>query len=452
MTAKYFRQLALFITSLLLLAHAAHAQTAAPRRHLIICVDGVGFATIEKMRAEGRFKSFRQPARMIAPYPTLTDVALSEILRPAGANDPPGYEDSYFDVAGNKMRGGVFDRFREDRFVAGTFRDLFDYHPSALKSGLGYAAPPLTTYLEALTDLIRLRQKFRAARGPVFLGYTGATDTLAHLGGARMLRSFLARLDDTVDDLVRESDGQLEVTIFSDHGNDFRAFRRAPLKDALRHAGFKRADKLEDERSVVLPQFGLVGSAELWTKEGNERRLAEVLAQVRGVDFAAYETAGVVHVLSRAGEATIEQRGGRFRYQTQTGDPLVLRETLRALGTAGKVDTEGFVADADWFAATCASERPDAVRRVYAGVTSLVRNRANVFVNFTDGYYSGSTTLDIVAFLQATHGNLGRGQSLGFVMSIARDLPPYLRASDMWSAIGSPALAKSPRQNIGTAK
>jgi hypothetical protein len=440
--------IALFI--LLLSCHTTHAQEALPQRHLIICVDGVGFNTIEKMRAEGRFKSFRQPAHMIAPYPSLTDVSLSEILRPVGANEPPGYEDRYFDVASNKMRGGVLDRFRQERFVAGTFRDLFDYHPSALKSGLGYAAPPLTTYLEALSDLTRLRQQFHKAHGPVFLGYTGATDTLAHLGGERMLRSFLAHLDDTVAELERESGGTLEITIFSDHGNDFRTYHRAPLKDALQRAGFKRAGSLQDEHSVVLPQFGLVGSAELWTRAGNERRLAEVLAQVRGVDFAAYEQTGVVHVLGRSGEAALEQRGDRFRYQTLTGDPLALNDTLRVLGKAGKTDADGFIADADWFAATCTGDRPDAVRRVFDGVNGLVRNRASVFVNFVDGYYSGSMALDIVAFLQATHGNLGRGQSLGFVMSNTRDLPLYLRASEVWPAIGSPTLEKSPRPNIGT--
>jgi hypothetical protein len=33
----------------------------------VICVDGVGFSTIGKMRAKGRFKSFHPPSRMISP-------------------------------------------------------------------------------------------------------------------------------------------------------------------------------------------------------------------------------------------------------------------------------------------------------------------------------------------------------------------------------------------------
>ncbi len=446
----------LFIcASLCLLTSPLRAQTKAeqPHRHLIICIDGVGFATIERMRAEGRFKLFHQPAHMIAPFPTLTDVSLSEILRPVGAGEPAGYEDSYYDVASNRMRGGIADRFRQDRFIVGTYRDLFDYHPSALKSGImGYAAPPLSTYLAAVADLVSLRQRFRASREPVFFGYTGATDSLAHLGGERLLRSFLARLDDTLAELVRESGGHTEVTLFSDHGNLFRSYRRAPVKDALKRAGFKRVNSLQDERSVVLPQFGLVGSAELWTKPGNEPRLAAVLAQVRGVDFAAYAQGALVYVSSHTGQAVIERRGERFSYRVLTGDPLELNETMRTLSAQGQIDRDGFSADADWFAATCASARPDVVRRVYASATQQVRNRASVVVSFSDGYYTGSVLLDTFAFMKATHGNIGRGHSLGFVMSSAQELPAYLRAGDVWPALGSPVIKQAPRPDLHAAK
>ncbi|HEV7903904.1 MAG TPA: hypothetical protein VGO96_08695 [Pyrinomonadaceae bacterium] len=417
-------------------------EANAARRQLIICVDGVAFQTIEKMRAEGRFKLFRQPARMIAPFPSLTNLALSEILKPAGAGEAVGYEDNYFDVEHNKMRGGLLDRFRGARFIKGTFRELFDYHPSAVKSGLGYAAPPASTYLESLTDVLRLKQKFRASHEPVFFAYTGASDSLAHLGGERMLKSFLVRLDETVKDIVREGGGRVEVTIFSDHGNDFEGYRRVSLKSALRRANFKLQQKVKDERSVVLPQFGLVGCAVMWTKESNEARLSQVVSRVRGVDFAAYEKDNLVYVLNERGAATIERRGGRFRYRPAQGDPLELLPVAEKLKRQGKSDTENFIADEDWFAATIESARPDVLRRVFEGVSERVNNRANVLVNFADGYYTGSASLDLFAFLQATHGNLGARQSFGFVMSSALDLPPYLRARDVWRAIGSPVLKK----------
>ena len=416
---------------------------SANARHLIICVDGVGFSTIEEMRAEGRFKLFRSTSRMIAPFPSLTNLALGEILQPAGASEPSGYEDNYFDTTRNKMRGGLLDRFRGNRFIKGTFRELFDYHPSALKSGLGYAAPPVSTYVESLTDIQRLKQKFRASREPIFFAYTGASDSLAHLGGKRLLKSFLVRLDETIKDLAREEGGRLEVTIFSDHGNDFKAYRRISLKSTLRRAGFKLDDKLKHERSVVLPQFGLVGCAVMWTREENEARLASVASRVRGVDFAAYEKQGVVYVLNERGTATLERRGERFRYRATQGDPFELSTVVESMRARGKTDVEDFIADEDWFAATIESARPDVLRRVYEGVSERVGHRADVLLNFVDGYYTGSASLDVFAFLQATHGNLGAQQSFGFVMSTARALPPHLRARDVWRALDSPILGKS---------
>lgn len=416
-----------------------------PTRHLIICVDGVGFSTIEKMRAEGKFKSFRQPSKMIAPFPTLTNVSMTEILEPAGASEPEGYEDNFYDAASNRMRGGLLDRFNSKSFIKGTFRELFDYHPSAIKSGLGYALPPVSTYVEALSDLVRLKQKFNSSSDTVFFAYVGSTDSLSHLGGERLVRSFLSLLDESINGIMRDGKGRVQITIFSDHGNDYRNYKRVSLKSPLRRAGFKLEGGIRDARSVVLPQFGLIGCALMFTKEENEARLATVAAQVRGVDFAMYERAGIVRVVGRGGVALIERRDDRFRYLIESGDPLELKAVAADLTARGKADGDGFVADADWFAATKDGVRPDVVRRVYEGATGEVRNCANVILSLEDGYYSGSFALDVFAFLQATHGNVMREQSTGFVMTTRQDLPASLRAADVWETIGEPALRHSSR-------
>jgi hypothetical protein len=431
---------------------AAQVKTPAPpTRHIIVCVDGVGFSTIEKMRAEGHFKMFKAPSRMIAPFPTLTNLAMTEILAPAGAGVPEGYEDSFYDTEKNRLRGGIVDRLRGDRFLRGTFRELFDYHPSAIKSGLGYAAPPVSTYFEALSDIIRFGQKARASDTDVFFAYTGATDSLAHLGGEKLVRSFLARLEATINSIARDSERPVAVTVFSDHGNHYRKYKRVGLKAALRGAGFRLDSSIRDEKSVVFPQFGLIGCAVLFTKESGEPRVAEALSGVSGVDFAAYETDGVVHVISRNGRARVERRDeDHFKYVAEEGDPLGLSDVMQRLAAQGKIDHDRYVADADLFEATSDGERPDAVRRVFEGMTKGANNRANVIVNFHDGYYSGSSMLDVFAVLQAAHGNIGREQSLGFVMSTDRELPPSLRAGEVWRVIGSPTLNKATRKERKT--
>jgi hypothetical protein len=432
------------LVAVLLVAMAFPASAEPVQRHLVICVDGVAFSTIERMREEGKFAAFRAPSRMVAPFPSITNLAMTEILRPAGAADSPGYEDTYYDADANRMRGGLLDRFRGDRFVEGTFRERFDYHPSAVKSGLGYALPPLSTYLEASSDLARLRQKFRDSRDPVFLGYMGGTDSLAHLGGERMLRWVLSRLDETVEELIREGEGRTEVTIFSDHGNDFRKYRRVSLERALERAGLEVEKSIEDERSVVVPEYGLIGAVVLFTAEVNEERAAVAAARARGVAFAAHERDGVVYLVSRRGRAAIDRRGDRYRYRPGGGDPLGLAPVIEELAARGAVDDDGFVAESDWWAATVDGPRPDAVRRVYEGLTEHVRSRASVVVDLEDGYLAGSLALDLFAVMRATHGNVGREQTLGFVMTTARDLPPYLRAHDVWPAIDLGARAYPP--------
>ena len=414
------------------------ARKATPRRHLIVCVDGVGFSLMERMRRQGEFADFRAPSRMIAPFPSVTNVAMARLLSPVGAGEPRGYEDSYFDVTANRTRGTLFDRFRGDTFVEGTFRELFDYHPSALKSGLGYVAPPASTYLEALSDLARLRGKFRAAESPVFFAYTGATDSLAHTGGERLVRRFLRRLSGTLEDLRAEAarrGEELRITIFSDHGNHFRGYRRSDLLTALRRNAYHVGGDLRRERDVVFPRFGLIGCAVLFTREENEEQVALIAARARGVDFAVYERQGVVHVVAATGRATIERRGDRLRYHTLSGDPLGLSSIVER-----SADAEGFVDAGAWFEHTRDGERPDVVDRIHRATNGQVGNRADVIVSFRDGYYAGSRLLDVFTFLRATHGNIGREQSLGFVSDTARELPGYVRAEGVWAALGDPTI------------
>jgi hypothetical protein len=88
------------------------------------------------------------------------------------------------------------------------------------------------------------------------------------------------------------------------------------------------------------------------------------------------------------------------------------------------------------------------VRRIFDAATQGVQNRANVIVNLEDGFYTGSFLLDTVTFLQATHGNIGQAQSYGFVMSTGSELPPYIRAADLWEALGSAQLQRRPHRRL----
>jgi hypothetical protein len=392
-------------------------------RRLVIALDGVPYRTVAALRAEGHFRSFRDPARMVATFPSLTNPAMIEILQ---AEDSPGYEDHYFDRERNRLVGGIPDRLRGGRFIQGTFREQFDYHAPAFKGALAYVAAPMGAILIAEADLEGLLRAIRASRAPTFIGYIGETDTLAHLGGEERLKSFLRHLDRALAELIRESKERLEIEMFSDHGNLFTDYRRASLSAAIQQAGFVAEKSLTHPRGVVLPKYGLVGAAILFTAPAHRAPLAEVCASVAGVDFAVYPEAGLgssaVTLVSRRGRARVVRAGDRYKYEAVSGDPLNLCGIIEEMGAGGAFDESGLAPGADWLRATRHHQYVDPLRRIFDGFNAHVRHRGDVIVSFEDGYYLGSPLLDTVARLRATHGNLRQGMTEGFAISTRQEL------------------------------
>lgn len=406
----------------------ARGPRSGPRR-LVLVLDGVPYRTMKELRAEGFFGRFREPARMVSTFPSLTNPAMVEIL---GHEDSPGYEDHYFDRSRNRLAGTIQDRLRGGRFIRGTFRETFDYHAPAFKGALGYLAAPAGAIFLAQLDLAGFRNAFQRSGSQVFLAYIGETDSLAHLGGEQPLKSFLKTLDRTLDELATRSGGTLEVEMFSDHGNDYADFRQVDLGGALRRAGFDIVKSLADSRSVVLPRHGLVGASEIHTLPGNERRVAEACATAEGVDFAAFIAGeNSIGVISRGGRAEIRVDGDRFSYLDLGGDPLKLADAVEVMRRSGELDAGGFAAEESWWARTRSHVYADPLRRIADGFKSNVRNRADVIVSYRNGYLLGSPLLSALARMRATHGNLLGPESDGFAISTRTALGEAVRGTDL---------------------
>lgn len=404
---------------------------SAPRR-LVIVLDGVPYQTIVDLRAEGRFRRFRNPARMVSTFPSLTNAAMIEILQ---ETESPGYEDHYYDRDRNRLLGTIQDRLQGGRFIQGTFRQTFDYHAPAFKGALGYVAAPLGAMMLAQVDLSAFRAAFRRSDQPFFVAYIGETDSLAHLGGEQPLKSFLRTLDRTVDELAAEVErngGRLEVEMFSDHGNRYDKYRHVKLNDALKAAGFITEKSVNSAQSVVLPKHGLVGSSVLFTRPESRARVAEVCAAAEGVDFAAYPASDtLVELVSSRGRARVWRERDRYRYEDVSGDPLFLGGIVQEMHVRGRMDANGFASTEDWWQATRDHVYADPLRRLFDGFHSYVKNRADVIVSYRDGYLVGSPLLSVFARMRATHGNMLRGESVGFAISTRQDLPESIRGHEL---------------------
>src|SRR6188474_1245880 len=79
-------------------------STGLRPRRLLLCLDGVPHKLIEQQKSRGLFDSFGPPTRLLSPFPTMTNVALSAML---GASPPAGYESLYFDRKAKELRGGI---------------------------------------------------------------------------------------------------------------------------------------------------------------------------------------------------------------------------------------------------------------------------------------------------------------------------------------------------------
>lgn len=422
---------------------AAPLAQTPPTRYLLLCLDGVSYSLVKEMYARGELPHFQPPSKLVVAFPTLTDPTLVEILKPLGAPPARGYEAYYFDAKQNRMRGGFRHRFRRKDFVAGTFRELFDYHPHPLVMTAEYAAPVLGSWIAAHLTLGRILKRFERSREPYFLAYLDASDSLSHLSGKRFVRGLLRRIDRNIPRLRQKAGGPVEVIVFSDHGNAMGRYRRAPLQRALKRAGFRVSKRLRGPRRVVLPQYGLVGSAVLYTQAGLEPEVAAALRDAEGVAAVTYREGAALVVENSTGRARILRQDDRYGYFPETGDPLELVTILQQLAAAGELDAAGTARAAAWWQATLEHTYPDPLRRLGDAFGESVAQPANLIVDLKEGYYTGSRLLDFFAGLKATHGNLGREQSVALLLTTGEPFPPVVRGDRLWNQIEERVLTPS---------
>jgi hypothetical protein len=362
-----------------------------PDRTVVIAIDAVPYAVFEKVQREGLFDAFFPAARMIAPYPSLTNIGYTAILR----TDPVlGYEDRYYDPVENNMRGGVADRlFNRFKSVA-PFHDVFAWEPPHLW-GVGiYYFPGTITKAE----LHEIEEILHASDEKELVLYFGGTDALGHVRGWGGLEEYLHLVDRMLRGFLAAGGGSRRVVLFSDHGTSAVPSRRVDLEKALKAGGLHLRRRLDDPGDVVVPGYGLVGSIQLFTVCGQEEIVAHAVLAAEGVDFVFWRDGDGVVALSADGRA----------------DPLD-----RPL-----------------------DEYPDLRRRIEEAAHNHTAHPASVFASLKDGWHYGSKMFEFLADMKGTHGSARATSTLGFVASNVDRLPDTLRAEEVYPWLG---LSREPR-------
>lgn len=419
-------------------ARAASVVKQARARRLLLCLDGVPLEVIRRAKSRGLFDNFNEPAGLLSPFPTMTNIALSTML---GATPPLGYESLYFDREAKEMRGGVrkyIGRRTPDK-VPSSYMDELDYQEPLPFEFLVYVAPDAVWR----ADMRRFRERFRAAPpGRDFFAFLKGTDGLLHIRGPQKLEVALESLDRILKEIQATCGDETEIVLFSDHGMNLEENRRLHLQTHLRANGFRVADrfgvaKRGDRNSVAAPGFGLCGYVALYcSDETDPSHVAAALTSLQGVDFSVYrDGASSVVVKGARGAARIMRaengRGALYNYEQLSGDPLELAQVRRSLIEASELDAAGFGSDAAWLARTAGHTYPDALANI---LNSLHRERvshtADVLVSLSDGYYYGMSFFSRFVRLLATHGNALRSSTHAFLMSTHRQFPAHVRADE----------------------
>ncbi len=413
-------------------------------RRVLIILDSIPFHLVQEAYDSGRFRNFYPPSRVIAPFPVMTDLCLNEFF---GTSPATAVETEYFD--GERLRDGWFGYAESDNSLWLSKVDVsvpFSQHNHVYMDAANWFGHELALIEEALVE---------GDCGET-VGYVVSTSALGVSGGRNGHVAGLVTLDRFCQALMHRFRGDIEITLLSDHGHNLRESRRLSLREALDDFGYDVGARLEDENDVVIPEFGLVSCAVMYSNSPG--RLARDLAAVEGVELVAFRFPdGAIGVVDRGGEAIVTARGLNgmsvphpsaslrdgaaspgddagallFRYDVLRGDPLRMVEEFNRLKSRGKVDSDGFVRDADLRDASIDLFYPDVLYRLHRAFEGLVVHTPQVLVSIEDGWYAGSPFMSQFLKERAIHGNLNENNSFAFVMSTQAQLPVTLRMDEV---------------------
>ena len=363
----------------------APAPGTDPQRTLVLAIDGIPYDLFASLQREGLFGALFPASRMLAPFPSLTDVGFTAIL---GTAPSAAYEDKYYDRRTGEVRGGLGERIAGDYRSLAPFHEVFDWEQPSTWGGFVYLAPGRV----AEADLVRAAEFIRESEDRELVVYLGSTDGLGHEEGHAALARHLRRIDEVLEGMLVEGIGDRRVVLLSDHGMSDGGSRRFDLEQALEKAGYRLADRLVERNDIVVPAYGLIGSIQVYTACGEEEGVARAIVSAPGADFAAWLDGNRVRALDRAGSA----------------DPLD-----RPAGVY-----------------------PDLRRRVAQGLRYPTSHPANVFVSLDPGWHYGLALFEPFVSLAGTHGSARYEQSVGFLASNLERTPSWIAADEAFPYLG----------------
>ena len=386
-------------------------------RELLIILDSVPYHLVRELRDAGRFRLFHQPSVIVSPFPVMTDLCLAEFF---GVSPCPGIESRYYD--GRRLTRGVVTYFLEGN---APWLKHIDAYILPINHGFIYTAPE-TGYLH---ELHTIERAFFGSEQSAVCGYSVGASAM----GSRMAEEGHHRLLEYVDrfcqSVMQRTLGRVRITLMSDHGHNLMDSKPISLHKSLATMGYRDAKTLSEPGDVVIPRYGPVTCAGIYTREPD--KVAADVVKIEGVDLSFYRSGDGIAVHSADGRGYVTRSGERYRYLATGGDPLQLLPIVERLRDEGKLDAAEYASDTDWFAATADHVYPDPLYRLCRAFDGLMVHAPDVMVSLDDGYCYGTSLFNFFVRLKSAHGSLLRSSTHGFVMSTAGRIADPIRMKDL---------------------
>ena len=387
--------------------------------HLILLLDSLPFETVDERYQSGDLHWFDPPVKMIAPFPSFTEICFSDVLH---APPLPGVTDRYFDPRDEQRKGILWERVKG---FSQPWERRLHYHPNYMQQGLSFLHPD--EWFAAELEQARLALDRSPDR--VTLVYIGSAASMVCKYGKAGAERVLDGARQLCLQLLYERRGAIKISMMADHGHNYTPSKNVSIENLLTAGGFHCVDRICGDKDCVLEINALVTSAGITTRLPAE--VAALLCKHEAVELAIYSEGARAIIQSARGIAAIECRAGKLRYIPINADVLEYDPLIEKLKAEGEMTPDGFASEDVWFQRTLDHLWPNAPRRIWDALHGRFINPPTVMLSIRDGYYAGDPEFEKYIKMASTHGGLNQINSATFVMTMTGRLTKAVRHEDV---------------------
>jgi hypothetical protein len=366
---------------------------------------------------------FGSPAKIIAPFPSLTEICYTDFLH---APPLPGVIDQHYDPRIGKRRDALWQRVLG---YSQPWERRCDHILDMRSMGLSYLNP--RPWYSA--ELEMGRRVVEASPNRLSIIYFGSASGMACKYGKIGVDEVIDGARQLCLQLLYERRGAVRITMLADHGHNYAPSTNIDLAALLKTGGMRPVDRIERDEDVVVEINGLVTCAGLYTRQ--PARAAEIALKNPAIELAMYMDGDRVVVRGAEGSAEITAKNGRLTYAPVDTDVLKYSEIMHVLKRDGLADADGFASDDAWLARTADHAWPDAPRRIWDAFHRQVVNAPIVLLSVRDGFCTGLPEYERFIKMESTHGGLNQINSATFILTTHGTIDGPLRQVDVLRAV-----------------